>query len=63
MIALRKKAGVVQEQMADLLGTRKSNISRLKSLNSSISPRLTTVEDYVRALGYPVKVEFEPRIN
>ena len=31
MIALRKKAGVTQEQMADLLGTRKSNISQLES--------------------------------
>jgi len=63
MIALRKKAGVTQEQMADLLGTKKSNISRLESLNSSISPRLATVEDYARALGYSVKVEFEPRVN
>ena len=63
MITLRKKAGVTQEQMADLLGTKKSNISRLESLNSSISPRLATVEDYARVLGYSVKVEFEPRIN
>ena len=63
MIALRKKAGVTQEQMADLLGTKKSNISRLESLNSSISPRLATVEDYARALGYSVKIEFEPHVN
>jgi len=63
MITLRKKAGVTQEQMADLLGTKKSNISRLESLNSSISPRLATVEDYARVLGYSVKVEFEPRVN
>jgi len=34
MIALRKKAGLTQEQMAELLGTKKSNISRLESLNS-----------------------------
>lgn len=32
MIALRKKAGLAQERMADLLGTRKSNISRLSPL-------------------------------
>jgi DNA-binding XRE family transcriptional regulator len=60
MIALRKGAGVTQEQMAALLGTKKSNISRLESLNSSISPRLATVEDYAHALGYSVKIAFEP---
>ena len=63
MIALRKKAGVTQEQMADLLGTKKSNISRLESLHSNVSPRLATVEDYARVLGYAVKIEFEPRIH
>lgn len=63
MISLRKNAGLTQEQMAELLGTKKSNISRLESLNSGISPRLATVEDYARVLGYSVKVEFEPRPN
>jgi len=61
MIALRKKAGLTQEQMADLLGTRKSNISRLESVSSEVSPRLSTLEDYARVLGYQVKVEFERR--
>lgn len=61
MIALRKKAGLTQEQMADLLGTKKSNISRLESVSSEVSPRLSTVEDYARVLGYRLKVEFEPR--
>jgi len=61
MIAMRKQAGFTQEQMAELLGTKKSNISRLESLNSGISPRLATVEDYARVLGYAVRVEFEPR--
>ena len=60
MIALRKKAGLTQEEMADLLGTKKSNISRLESVSSEVSPRLSTVEDYARVLGYQVKVEFEP---
>jgi DNA-binding XRE family transcriptional regulator len=59
MIALRKKAGLTQEQMADLLGTKKSNISRLESVSSDVSPRLSTLEDYARALGYQVKVAFE----
>ena len=61
MIALRKAAGLTQEQMADLLGTKKSNISRLESVSSEVSPRLSTLEEYARALGYRLKVEFEPR--
>jgi transcriptional regulator with XRE-family HTH domain len=61
MIALRKQAGLTQEKMAELLGTKKSNISRLESVNSENSPRLATVEEYARVLGYSVKVEFEPR--
>ena len=61
MIALRKQAGMTQEQMADLLGTRKSNISLLESLNAVHSPRLATIEDYARVLGYSVKVAFERR--
>ena len=59
MIALRKKAGLTQSQMADLLGTKRSNISRLESINSESSPRLATIEDYARVLGYSIKVEFE----
>lgn len=61
MIALRKEVGLTQEQMAKLLGTAKSNISRLESINSDISPRLATIEDYARVLGYSITVEFEPR--
>ncbi len=62
MIALRKKAGLTQEQMAVLLGTKKSNISRLESVSSEVSPRLSTLEEYARALGYRVKVGFERRM-
>lgn len=60
MIALRKAAGLTQEQMAALLGTKKSNISRLESVSSGISPRLSTLEEYARILGYSVEVEFKP---
>jgi transcriptional regulator with XRE-family HTH domain len=63
MIALRKEAGLTQAEMAERLGTKKSNISRLESVTSGVSPRLATVEQYARALGYGVKVKFEPRPN
>lgn len=60
MIAMRTKAGKTQEQMAELLGTKKSNISRLESVTSNVSPRLATVEKYARVLGYRMKVQFDP---
>ena len=60
MIALRKAAGLTQEQMAERLGTKRSNISRLESLHSDVSPRLATIEDYARVLGYSINVGFEP---
>lgn len=60
MIALRKSAGLTQAEMAEKLGTKRSNISRLESLNSDVSPRLATIEDYARVLGYAVKLGFEP---
>ena len=62
MIAMRKNAGVTQQQMAEILGTKKSSISRLESLNAQSSPSLSTIEDYARALGYSVKIEFQPRV-
>ena len=60
MIAMRTAAGKTQAQMAELLGTQKSNISRLESVTSEVSPRLATVEEYARVLGYRMKIEFEP---
>ncbi len=59
MIAMRKARGLTQEEMANLLGTKKSNISRLEAVNNDISPRLATVAEYARVLGYRMKVEFE----
>ena len=61
MISLRKAAGLTQQQMAELLSTQKSNISRLESLGSGALPRLATVEAYAKAPGYSIRVEFEPR--
>ena len=38
MIALRKAAGLTQEQTAEKLGTKKSSISRLESIDAENSP-------------------------
>jgi DNA-binding XRE family transcriptional regulator len=63
LIALRKEAGLTQEDLAEKLHTKKSNISRLESANSKSSPRLSTIEEYAHAMGYEVKIDFIPSIQ
>ncbi len=58
LIRLRKEAGLTQEEMAKLLHTKKSNISRLENANSKISPKLSTIESYAKAIGYYLEVNF-----
>ena len=60
MIAMRTAAGKTQEDMAKLLKTKHSAISRLESVNNSVSPSLSTIDDYARVLGFRAKVTFEP---
>ena len=60
LIALRQAAGYTQEQIAEKLHTSKSNISRLESVNSNISPRLSTITAYAEAMGYKLKIDFVP---
>jgi DNA-binding XRE family transcriptional regulator len=58
LIAMRKEAGLTQERLAELMGTKKSNISRLESFKSSISPRIETLIKYAEATGHELKVDF-----
>ena len=60
LVALRQSAGLTQEEAADRLNTKKSNISRLESVSSSISPKLSTIADYAEAMGYEVIIDFVP---
>ena len=60
LINLRKKAGLTQEELAEILKTQKSNISRLENVNSSSSPKLSTIEEYAQAVGYKVEINFVP---
>ncbi len=50
-----------QEQIADVLHTQKSNISRLENANSVNSPKLSTIEQYADAVGYDVEIKFTPK--
>lgn len=60
LVALRKKAGLTQEELAEIMHTKKSNISRLESVSSKISPKLSTIEEYAKATGYQLEIDFSP---
>lgn len=60
LIALRQQAGLTQEQIATILHTQKSNISRLENANSINSPKLSTIEQYAHAVGYDIEINFIP---
>lgn len=61
LIKIRKDAGFTQEELAELLHTKKSNISRLENVNSKISPKISTIEEYARAVGYKLEINFIPQ--
>lgn len=43
------------------LHTQKSNISRLENVNSKISPKLSTIEEYAKAVGFKLELDFVPQ--
>lgn len=61
LVALRQSAGLTQEEVAVRLNTQKSNVSRLESVHSDISPNLSTIVDYAGVLGFCVQIDFVPR--
>lgn len=61
LIKIRKNAGFTQEEIAQLLHTKKSNISRLENVNSKVSPKLSTIEEYAKAVGYKLEINFVPQ--
>ncbi len=60
LIAMRKEAGLTQEEIAEILNTNKSNISRLENVNTKSSPKLSTLEAYAKAAGYKIEIDFVP---
>ena len=57
LVAARLAKGVTQEQIAQKIGTSKSNISRLESLNNTYMPNLGTLMKYAEALGLRLDIE------
>jgi predicted transcriptional regulator len=63
LIKIRKNAGLTQEELAEILHTKKSNISRLENVNSTISPKLSTIEQYAKAVGCKLEINFVPQVQ
>ena len=61
LIKIRKEAGLTQEEIAEILQTKKSNVSRLENVHSKVSPKLSTIEAYAKAAGYKLEVNFIPQ--
>ncbi len=58
LIKMRKEANLTQEEIASIMHTKRSNISRLESFNYEAAPKITTLMAYAEATGHQLKVEF-----
>lgn len=59
MIKARLEANLSQEQVANILHTKKSNISRLESPNSKNLPNLSTLIEYAKAVGFNLEINLK----
>lgn len=59
MIKARMDAKLTQEDVANMLHTKKSNISRLESPNTKHLPNLGTLMEYARAVGFNLEIGFK----
>jgi len=55
LVTMRTSAGLTQEEVANKLGTNKSNISRLE--HGKGNPSWSTLNKYAAACGFRVKLE------
>ena len=61
LIRIRKEAGLTQEELAEILHTEKNDISGLENVNSDVSPTISALEEYARAVGYKIEISFVPQ--
>tara|TARA_R110000868_G_scaffold244669_7_gene501069 strand:+ start:1093 stop:1392 length:300 start_codon:yes stop_codon:yes gene_type:complete len=57
LVTMRNKAGMTQEQVAQKLGTQKSNISRLE--RGSTNPSWKTLQNYAHACGFEISMKLK----
>lgn len=56
LISMREKSGLTQSEVAEKMGTRAPNISRLESGRSN--PSLKTLANYAQACGFKLDLGF-----
>ena len=56
LINARLNIGITQDEIAQKIGTSKSSISRLESLNNTFMPNIGTLIKYAEALGLKLSV-------
>lgn len=59
LLEMRKAAGLTQEQVAAVMHTKKSNISRLEK--GGVAPEIDTLKRYADACGYDLNLTFQAR--
>jgi DNA-binding XRE family transcriptional regulator len=59
MLAARSRMGLTQEEVADLMGTTKSAVSRLEATGKH-TPSLTTLNKYAQAVGCRLEIKLIP---
>jgi transcriptional regulator with XRE-family HTH domain len=59
LLRMRMESGLTQEEIAEMIGTKKPNISRLESPSGRHSPRLSTIKKYAEAAGYEMQITFK----
>jgi DNA-binding XRE family transcriptional regulator len=60
MLTARSKLGLTQEEIAELMGTTKSAISRLEGARKH-APSLTTLKKYAQAVGCRLEIKLVPK--
>lgn len=56
LLSMRTAAGLTQEELAQRMGTQKSNICRLEKGNAN--PSWKTLKRYAHACGFEISVDF-----
>jgi DNA-binding XRE family transcriptional regulator len=59
MLAARSRFGLTQEEVAELMGTTKSAVSRLEAVGKH-APSVTTLKKYARAVGCRLEIKLIP---
>jgi predicted transcriptional regulator len=60
MLAARTRLGLTQEEVASLMGTTKSAVSRLEASGKHI-PSLSTLKKYAQAVGCRLEIKLIPK--